>query len=272
MYINFFALGPGRNVDDTNDGCYTAGMNDGWCVFLFFAVALIYSMAGFGGGSTYIAVLALAGVAYDQIPVIALVCNIVVVAGGGYHFARAGHFRWQQFWPFALGSVPLALVGGRLPLTQAMFLWLLGTTLLSAGVLLLWPVRSQEAETAPPRGWSMAIGAGLGLLSGMVGIGGGIFLAPLLLLLRWASPKQVAALAAVFILLNSLAGLAGQLLKSSAVLLDWHWLALTGAVFVGGQIGSRLGAKQISQIRVRQLTGVIVLFAAVRILADRLWR
>jgi uncharacterized membrane protein YfcA len=247
-------------------------MNDGWLVLIFFLAALIYSMAGFGGGSTYIAILTLAGVTYDRIPLIALVCNIVVVAGGLYHFVRAGHFSWQQFWPFALGSVPLALLGGRLPLTQGIFLWLLGTTLLAAGILLLWPVKHRELQAPPPRCWCVAIGAGLGLLSGMVGIGGGIFLAPLLSLLRWAPPKQIAAIATAFIFLNSMSGLAGQLLKPSAVVFDWQWMELTGAVFIGGQIGSRLGATQISQARVRQLTGAIVLFAAVRILADRLWR
>ena len=250
-------------------------MHLGLIAAFFFAAAVIYSMAGFAGGSTYIAVLTLAGFAHDRIPVVALVCNIVVATGGAYHFVRAGHFHWRQFWPFALGSVPLALVGGRMPLTRESFLWLLGVSLLAAGGLLLWPVRknlTEDATHAPPRGWSIIIGSGLGLLSGMVGIGGGIFLAPLLLLLRWATPKQVAAFSTVFILVNSVSGLTGQLLKSSAALNDWHWLALTGAVWVGGQLGSRLGAQRISQDRVRQLTGVIVLAAAVRILSGLLSR
>lgn len=239
-----------------------------WLPAAFFGVALIYSMAGFGGGSTYIAVLTLAGFSHDRIPVVALVCNIVVVTGGAYHFVRAGHFNWRQFWPFALGSVPLALVGGRMPLTRESFLWLLGGSLLAAGVLLLWPVRSKEAERPPHRGGSIVIGGGLGLLSGMIGIGGGIFLAPALLLLRWASPKQVAAYSAVFILLNSLSGLAGQLLKNPAALVDWQWLTLAGVVLIGGQLGSQLGAYRIPQERVRQVTGVIIIAAALRILMD----
>jgi len=237
---------------------------------LFFAAAAIYSMAGFGGGSAYIAVLTLAGFAHDRIPVIALVCNIVVTVGGTYHFARAGHFDWRQFWPYALGSVPLAFVGGRMPLTRESFMLLVGVSLLVAGVLLIWPVgnkRAEEVARPPHRAGSIVVGGGLGLLSGMVGIGGGIFLAPLLLLLRWAAPKQVAAFSAVFILLNSLSGLAGQLLKGSAAFHDWQWLALAGAVFVGGQLGSRLGAHRVSQARVRQMTGVVVLAAALRILS-----
>lgn len=237
---------------------------------LFFAAAAIYSMAGFGGGSTYIAVLTLSGFAHDRIPVVALVCNIVVVTGGAYHFVRAGHFNWSRFWPFAIASVPLAFVGGRMPLTRETFLLLLGLSLLAAGVLLVWPVGNERvgADVRPPhRGWSLGIGGGLGLLSGMVGIGGGIFLAPLLLLLRWALPKQVASFSAVFILLNSISGLAGQLLKNSAALSDVQWLWLAFAVFLGGQLGSRLGANRVSQARVRQVTGVIVLAAAWRILA-----
>ena len=178
---------------------------------LFFAAAAIYSMAGFGGGSAYIAILTLAGFTHDRIPVVSLTCNIVVTVGSTYHFVRAGHFDWRQFWPFALGSMPLALAGGRMPLTRESFMLLLGVSLLVAGVLLIWPVgnkRAEEAARPPHRAWSIVIGGGLGLLSGMVGIGGGIFLAPLLLLLRWAAPKQVAAFSAVFILLNSLSGLA----------------------------------------------------------------
>jgi uncharacterized protein len=235
---------------------------------------VIYSTAGFGGGSSYIALLALASFPHDQVPSIGLVCNLVVVTTGAYQFARAGHFNWRLFWPFMVGSVPLALVGGRLPLEQEVFFWLLGGTLAVAGMLLVWPVRSASNEVVlrpPNRTGSLAIGAGLGLLSGMVGIGGGIFLAPILLLCRWAPPKQVAAISAVFILVNSAAGLTGQLWKNPSALDsgEWAWLAI--AVFVGGQIGSRLGAKRISQARVRQLTGVIVLAAAMRILCDQLF-
>ena len=188
-----------------------------WLPILFFGVALIYSMAGFGGGSSYIALLTLASFPHDRIPAMALVCNLVVVTTGAYQFVRAGHFNWRLFWPFMVGSVPLALVGGRLPIGQNLFMWLLGLTLCVAGVLLLWPVPTLAHDGAirqPSRLASLAVGAGLGLLSGMVGIGGGIFLAPLLLLWRWALPKQVAALSAVFILVNSVAGLTGQLWKN----------------------------------------------------------
>jgi uncharacterized membrane protein YfcA len=242
-----------------------------WLPASFFVVALIYSMAGFGGGSSYIALLVLAGFAHDQIPAMGLVCNLVVVTTGAFYFVRAGHFNWRLFWPFMLGSVPLAVVGGRLPLQQELFFWLLGTTLGVAGLLLIWPVKAADALVREPkRVTCLALGAGLGFLSGMVGIGGGIFLAPLLLLWRWAQPKQVAAIAAMFILVNSVAGLGGQLWKNPSALEGGEWLWLAGAVFVGGQIGSRLGAQRIAAARVRQLTGGIVLAAALRILCDRL--
>ena len=243
-----------------------------WLPAAFFLVALTYSMAGFGGGSSYIALLVLAGVAHDRIPALGLVCNLVVVTTGAYHFARAGHFDWRLFWPFMVGSVPLALLGGRMPLKQDVFLWLLGGTLSVAGLLLLWPVTAGNAPLREPkRATCLALGAGLGLLSGMVGIGGGIFLAPLMLLRRWAEPKEVAAIAAVFILVNSVAGLAGQLWKNPVALAGGEWVWLAGAVLVGGQIGSRWGARRIPQDRVRQLTGLIVLLAALRILLER-WR
>jgi hypothetical protein len=237
---------------------------------LFFGVAFIYSMVGFGGGSSYIALLALTGFPYDRIPPVALACNIVVVTGGVYHFARARHFNWGLFWPFMVGSVPMAFVGGRLPLREEVFLALLGTTLTVAGLMLLKssPNNTSEADTVHPPGRvaCLATGAGLGLLSGMVGIGGGIFLAPLLLHLRWATAKQVAAVSAMFILVNSLSGLTGQLSKNPRALADWDWLVLVGAVLVAGQLGSHLGARRFSGARVRQLTGLVVLAAGGRIL------
>lgn len=246
----------------------------GWLPAAFFLVALIYSMAGFGGGSSYIALLALACFPHDSIPSMGLVCNLVVVTASTYHFVRAGHFQWRLFWPFMVGSVPLAFLGGMVPLKQDLFFLLLGGTLCVAGLLLLWPIKEiaiGSTTTAPNLKVSLGLGAGLGFLSGMVGIGGGIFLAPLLLLWRWAQPKQVAALAAAFILVNSAAGLAGQLWKNPSALAGNGIVWLAGAVFVGGQVGSQLGARQIPQVRVRQLTGGIVLAAALRILFGRLF-
>lgn len=239
-----------------------------WMAGFFLVVALLYSMVGFGGGSSYIALMVLFDVPYERIPSLALVCNIIVVLGGAYHFVRRGHFRWNLLWPFMAGSVPMAFIGGRTPLSQHLFLVLLGTTLLVAGIrLLLLHRKAGVAETqAFHPGWGIMAGAFLGLLAGLVGIGGGIFLAPLMLNLRWGFPKQVAATCSVFILVNSLSGLAGQLLKhqGTADLLNFWPLFL--AVVLGGQVGSRIGAGVISQKWVRSLTGLLVVFVGARVL------
>ncbi|PKL76018.1 MAG: sulfoacetate transporter, partial [Candidatus Melainabacteria bacterium HGW-Melainabacteria-1] len=210
---------------------------------LFFGVALLYALVGFGGGSSYTALLFLFGLPYALIPTISLLCNLIVVSGGSWHFCRQGHYVPRLFWPFALSSVPMAFVGGLLPIGKELFLLLLGLSLFCAGLRLLWvETAAQGRETAlPPVPLALLIGAVLGLLSGLVGIGGGIFLAPLLLNLGWGRPKQVAATASLFILVNSLAGLLGQWLKQGnfADILPYWPLLL--AVLLGGQFGSRLG-------------------------------
>jgi uncharacterized membrane protein YfcA len=213
----------------------------------------------------------LAGVAYGQIPPVALLCNVIVVTGGVWHFTRNGHFEPRLFWPFVVTSMPFAFLGGRIPIPQDVFLVLLGVTLSLAGLRQLVvrvPDDAGDRETGSPWLPACAIGAVLGLVSGMVGIGGGIFLAPVLLSLRWGRPKQVAATCAWFILVNSLAGLLGQLVKSGTPteLLEWWPLAL--AVLAGGQIGSRLGARSISQRGVRLATAALVLVVGVRVLVE----
>ncbi len=238
---------------------------------LFCVVALLYSTVGFGGGSSYIALMVLAGVPYEQIPPLALLCNVIVVTGGAWHFTRQGHFEGRLFWPFVVTSIPCAFLGGSIPVPKEMFLVLLGVTLALAGLRQLL-VKEAEGSGAtvqfPPWLPACGIGAALGLVSGMVGIGGGIFLAPVLLSFRWGRPKQVAATCAWFILVNSLAGLLGQTVKMgmSAELLRWWPLAV--AVLVGGQIGSRLGARAISQRGVRLATAALVLVVGVRVLIE----
>ena len=235
----------------------------------FALAALVYSAAGFGGGSAYLAIMALAGVATERMPLLALLCNLVVVASGAWHFTRARQVQWSLLWPFLVGSVPMSLLGGRIHVGRAALSMLLGVSLAAAGGLLLRAeAASVEASTLllPKRSTSTLLGAGLGLLSGMIGIGGGVFLAPLLLHRRWAAPRQVAALCSFFIFVNSLAGLWGQWLKNPAALHP-DWMILVAAVFVGGQIGSQLGARRLSQTRIRQLTGALVLVAGLQILA-----
>jgi len=236
---------------------------------IFLIIALIYSSVGFGGGSSYIAALALFGYPYESIPVIALMCNLIVVSGGIYHFRKNGHFKWDLIWPFALSSIPMAFVGGRIPISREIFLFLLASCLFLVAIRLLFVNRIQkdyEDYKTPSTLLALLLGAVLGLLAGMVGIGGGIFLAPLLLYFRWGLPKQIAATAAMFILLNSLSGLGGQLAKGmSFVDIGDHW-PLFLAVLVGGQIGSRLGSGTIlSQRIVKDLTALLVLLVSLRI-------
>ncbi len=236
----------------------------------FGLVALIYGSVGFGGGSSYTALLTLSDLSPAWIPVLSLTCNLLVVAGSSWQFARRGHLDWPLAWPFLLTSIPCAYLGGRWPLRTELFLALLGGSLLLAGgTLLLQRAHDEEpARGRPPLAVALGGGAALGLLSGLVGIGGGIFLAPLLLHRRWGAPKQVAATAALFILANSLAGLAGQLGKlGTGEPLAGRW-PLFLAVVAGGQLGSRLGAGPFPQRLVRAVTAVLVMAAGLRVL----WR
>ena len=241
---------------------------------LFAVTAALYASVGFGGGSTYIALLALAALDYRALPVIALLCNIIVVTGGTIRFQSRGLIDWPKIWPILLLSVPAAWLGGRMVLQQESFMLLLGLSLAAAGILLIIEPFIKRAG-APSGQWTShrlfapATGTGIGFLSGMVGIGGGIFLAPILLLTRWADSRRIAATASVFILVNSIAGLAGQLMKSGwssggeAILA--YWPVFLG-VLLGGQIGSILASKALPEIWIRRLTALLILYVAVRIL------
>lgn len=236
---------------------------------LFFIVAILYSMVGFGGGSSYIALMILFDVPFELLPKVALICNLIVVSGGCYHFIRQGHFKWHLAWPFVVSSVPMAFVGGQIPISREFFVGLLGLVLLLAGLKLLFTNSQKALLSHREVSLKAKILAGglIGLISGLVGIGGGIFLSPFLLNLRWAKPKGVAALASVFILVNSLAGLAGQLLKQEHFLIGDYlkFVLLFLAVFLGGQIGSWLGSGRLSPLWVRGATASLVLFVGGRL-------
>lgn len=236
----------------------------------FLVTALLYASVGFGGGSTYNALLVLAGTDYRILPSIALVCNIIVVAGGSWRFARAGLVPWRRLWPILLLSAPLAWVGGRIAIERDTFVLILGLSLLTAAVLMLiQKERITPAEPDPRWLWAAPItGAGVGLVSGLVGIGGGIFLAPVLHLARWAEPRVIAGAASVFILVNSLAGLAGQASKIGTERLGdvaGYW-PLMLAVFIGGQVGSLLGARILPPRLIRIATALLILYVAGRLL------
>ncbi|MBC7690746.1 MAG: sulfite exporter TauE/SafE family protein [Methylotenera sp.] len=236
----------------------------------FLLIALLYSMVGFGGGSSYAAILAASGVAYTAIPKISLLCNLLVVTGGSYHFGRQGHFSWKLILPFAVASVPMAFAGGMLPLDKQTFFLLMTGALVLCGLRILFlPDRRPEEIRTPSIAVSLLVGGVLGLLSGLVGIGGGIFLSPLLINLGWARSKNAAAVASVFILVNSLAGLAGQFTKNPDMApLISHW-PLFAAVFIGGQVGSRVGSHQsVPHAWVQKSTGILTLFIGIKLLVD----
>jgi uncharacterized protein len=239
-----------------------------WLAGLFALVAFVYASVGFGGGSTYTALLALWGVDYRLIPVIALVCNIIVVTGGSIRFVRAGLVSWRQVLPLLMVSAPLAFLGGLVPLKQVVFLTILGSTLLASAIALFLQA-DKMAPRAVPKPVVLALSGAVGLLAGLSGIGGGIFMAPVLHLIRWAEARRIAAFASLYILINSAAGLLGQILKSGA-----HSLAepalqyglLLGAVLVGGQLGSLFGMRYLSPHLLRVLTALLVGYAALRLL------
>ena len=240
--------------------------------FAFIAVAFLYASVGFGGGSTYTAILIESGLYWELVPPVSLVCNLVVVSGGVYHFAKAGHLNLRFAAPLVATSVPAAFFGGYLRLVESSFLQILGVALLISGLLMLLDRQWREGSVSVPRAGS-AIGLGLGLvlggLAGITGIGGGIYLAPVLHLFRLAEAKTVAATCSLFILVNSLAGLAGQLAKlgeSAGELLNVEYLVLPLAVLIGGQVGSRAGANWFEASHIRCLTGLVIIVVAVRLL------
>jgi len=240
---------------------------------LFLVTAALYAAVGFGGGSTYNALLVLTDTDYRVLPSIALLCNLIVVTGGVLQYRRSGDLDLRFALPFVALSIPMAWLGGRMPIDQEAFVLLLGLSLLAAGIAMwLQPTQPSSSRPAPTKLTSVfgvPVGGGIGFLSGMVGIGGGIFLAPALHLLRLAEPKRIAATSSLFIMVNSIAGLAGQTMKQGTTahldrLADYLWLFL--AVLIGGQIGSRLGAKALSGRVVKRLTAVLVLYVAGRLL------
>lgn len=237
---------------------------------LFFATAALYATVGFGGGSTYTALLVMMDDAIWRIPIIALICNITVVAAGSYLAVTRRAFVSRHAAPFFIASVPLAFIGGLIALRDETYITLLAISLLLAGLrLLLIGDKDIIASPTQSTGKAIAIGGALGLLSGMVGIGGGIFLAPILYYLRWADSKTIAALCSFFILVNSLAGLAGQLVKNGAGVIPEIAevaLPLMAATLLGGLLGARLLLEYLSPNKIQQITALLIIFVATRLL------
>lgn len=245
-----------------------------WLVPAFAGVALLYGSVGHGGASGYLAIMALAGLAPEAIRPAALSLNLVVSLVAALRFGRAGHLRMGLLLPFAAASVPAAFLGGAMPIRPDHYELLLGGALLLAGIKLIREGRKGGTEEAvspapqqagPPLGVALVAGAVIGFASGLVGVGGGIFLSPLVLLMGWASPRETAALSAPFIFLNSGAGLTGQVL--SGAVLPAGLPVWAAAVLLGGWLGATYGSRRARPATLRLLLGVVLVVASLKLLA-----
>ena len=227
-------------------------------------IAFLYSSVGHAGASGYIAVMTLFSLTPEEIKPTALALNILVASIGSWQFWRAGHFSWKLFWPFALLSFPLAFVGGYLNLPTQVFKIVIGVVLLFSAIRFLMPQIAEEKTTEPSKPVAISVGAGLGLLSGLTGTGGGIFLTPLLLLMRWATTKNAAAVSAVFILMNSISGLLGNF--SATRNIPTFILPLGIAVVIGGALGSYLGSKKLAPLAIKRLLAIVLIIAGFKLI------
>ena len=236
---------------------------------LFLITATLYSSVGFGGGSTYLALLLIWGLPYNVFPIIALSCNIIVVSGNCFNYVRAGNLNVKLLIPYLIGSIPLAFIGGSLPVEKKIFEILLFAVLLIAGSLLLINFKSyddkKESYRNIPYFMSIIIGGILGFISGIVGIGGGIFLSPILFLLKVARPKHIIVAASLFILINSVSGIIGQLTKNLILTEVQDYFYLLIAVLIGGQIGNYLNLKIFTSKLLALVTASLVLFVAIKL-------
>jgi uncharacterized membrane protein YfcA len=237
-------------------------------VTLTFLVGFVYSSVGHGGASGYLAILSFFAFPHEQMAASALCLNLLVAGTAFFAFRKAGHFSWKLTWPFVITSVPAALLGGLTRVSPILYTRLLAAVLVFAGVRLLIERKSGEGvASSEPKLWiSLPTGAGVGLLSGVVGVGGGIFLSPLLLLFRWAGTKETAATSALFIFVNSLAGLGGRFLRHDfSVLVPPVMLLMVVNAFLGGLVGSRLGANHFSAPWLKRVLAVVLFVAAFKL-------
>ena len=235
----------------------------------FFLVALVYSSAGFGGGSSYLAILALTAIPFVEIRMLALLCNIAVVAGSVYLTWRNNLLDIRRVLPLVFFSIPCAYIAGTLRIEEDLFFVILGITLIIAALLMLIPkfARDESVEMRQSYLTTGIMGGCIGFLSGLVGIGGGIFLSPLLYLTGWGPAKAIAATTAFFILANSLAGLTGQMYTYGWSLSITTVMMLLAAVILGGQLGIRLTLNRLSPIMIKRVTAALIVIVAIRLLS-----
>jgi len=234
---------------------------------VFFLIALFYSSVGFGGGSSYLAILNLFLTDFYEIRSTALILNICVVTIGTFVFIRNRVFSFKMFWPFLVLSIPFAYVGTQVRLSQKAFFLILGSALILAGIFMLLRFVKQKLESKEFNNTKkLLLGGSIGLLSGISGIGGGIFLSPVLNLLKWANPRVVASLASVFILVNSLSGLVGLHVAGTFRLNQSLMLQLVVAVVLGGSLGSYLSNRKFNLKFLGILTSILVLYVGLRLI------
>ena len=235
---------------------------------LFLVTAILYSSVGFGGGSTYLALLLIWGIPYTIFPVIALSCNIIVVSGNCFNYIKAGNLNLRLLIPYLIASIPAAYIGGSLAIEKELFEILLFLVLIIAGTLLLINFRSYDDRESSYRQVSIIIsimiGGVLGFISGVVGIGGGIFLSPILFLIRAGKTKYIVTAASLFILINSISGTLGQLTKHNVLNEVANYWYLLAAVLIGGQLGNFLNLKIFPTRVLALITASLVLFVGVR--------
>jgi uncharacterized membrane protein YfcA len=238
--------------------------------FLFFAVgviAFLYSSVGHAGASGYIAIMALWGLSPAVIRPTALVLNILVAMIGAFQFWRAGYFDWKLFWPFALLSVPAAYLGGYLQLNAPVLRILIGLVLVFSALRLIFR-RKDPPQIAPPAApTAIGVGGAIGFLSGLTGTGGGIFLTPILLFFKWARIRQAAATSALFILVNSIAGLVGYFTKNHSV--PYLGFVLAGSAVLGGATGSYLGSRRFPVRAISLLLATVLMIAGAKLIFNK---
>jgi len=235
-----------------------------WLSISVLVVAFLYSSVGHAGASGYLAVMAIFGMEQGLIKPTALGLNVFVAALATWQFYRAGYFSWSLFWPLALLSIPGAFLGGFLHLPTPVFKIVLGGVLLLSAGRFLIPTMVEKAVNPPARPLAIGLGGGLGLLSGLTGTGGGIFLTPLLIFMRWAETKTASAVSAAFILCNSVAGLLGSV--SATKSFPQCTLLLSGAAILGGAAGSYLGARYLNAPTIRRLLAVVLMIAGIKLI------
>ncbi|SEB41098.1 hypothetical protein SAMN04489761_0541 [Tenacibaculum sp. MAR_2009_124] len=244
-------------------------INHWYLIILFFIIAVLYSSVGFGGGSSYLAVLALTSITFSQIRATSLLCNIVVVSGNIFIYLKHEKYPWQKVIPLVIFSIPLAFIGGYLKIKETSFFILLGSTLFLAAIV-MWKsqkiVAKEDSLKKTKISKNALYGGSIGFISGIVGIGGGIFLAPFLHLINWDTPKKIAATASFFILVNSISGIMGQF-SNPNFHIEWFLTSiLITTVFLGGMLGNRLSNKLLSPIQLKKATAILIAFVSLRIL------